>query len=430
MSDKVLNAGQQLAADGFFAFLLGTEKELRISGPAGNGKTFLMGHMIDEIMPRYYKTCELMGIEPGFDEVVMTATTNKAADVLSDNTGRPASTIHSFMNLKVVDDYSTGTSKITRTRSWKVHENKIIFIDEAYTMDSPVYRYIQEGTHNCKVIYVGDHCQLPPVMEAQSPITTLQSPFFELTEPMRNAAQPALRTICNQLRNTVETGIFNNIQIVPGVIDYLDNDQMEHHMHNEFINRGTDRILAYTNNRVLDYNDFIRAARQLPATYTQGETLINNSAFQIKDRMLSVEEEVTLHSLDPVSKTLQIAQDAEIEVRGCVLKTKFGTLVENIHIPVDREHFARMVSYFSKQKNWERYFYLKNNFPDLRARDASTVHKSQGSTYDTVYIDLWDLSACRSSLLAARLLYVAFSRASNHIYLYGNLAKKYGEIVL
>ena len=74
-----LNQGQQAAADGFFSFLFSTNSQMIISGPGGVGKTYLMGHMIDRVMPEYFNTCTLMGIKPEYDGVVMTATTNKAA---------------------------------------------------------------------------------------------------------------------------------------------------------------------------------------------------------------------------------------------------------------------------------------------------------------------------------------------------------------
>ena len=38
-----LNAEQQAAADGFFAFLFNDEKEINLRGPGGVGKTYLMG---------------------------------------------------------------------------------------------------------------------------------------------------------------------------------------------------------------------------------------------------------------------------------------------------------------------------------------------------------------------------------------------------
>ena len=48
-----LNQGQKEAADAFFEFLFDREaKGFIISGPAGVGKTYWMGYIIDIIMPR------------------------------------------------------------------------------------------------------------------------------------------------------------------------------------------------------------------------------------------------------------------------------------------------------------------------------------------------------------------------------------------
>ena len=71
---------------------------------------------------------------------------------------------------------------------------------------------------------------------------------------------------------------------------------------------------------------------------------------------------------------------------------------------------------------------LKEEFPDLRPREACTVHKSQGSSFDTVYIDADDLSTCTNIATAARLLYVAVSRSRNRVVFYGKLHKKLGGI--
>ena len=88
------------------------------------------------------------------------------------------------------------------------------------------------------------------------------------------------------------------------------------------------------------------------------------------------------------------------------------------------------MKYYANQKDWQKYFFLKNNFPDFRQRDACTVHKSQGSTYQTVYIDLENLSTCAQSETGARLMYVAFSRASTRVALYGNLTPRFGGLQL
>lgn len=427
----ILNAGQKAAANGFFEFLLVKEEEVIISGPGGVGKTFTMGYMIDEIMPRYVETCKMMGIKPEYDDVVMCATTNKAAEVLALATGRPTQTIHSFLNLKVVDDYSNGKSNLSKTGAWTVHRNKIIFVDECSMIDSPLRNMLMEGTFNCKIVYVGDHCQLAPVMELLSPIYRDNLRMYKLTEPMRNAGQPALLEVCQQLRDTVEQGVFNPIKIVPGVIDYMTDEQMQAEVDRVFIDPNHDgRILAYTNNRVIQYNDHIRDLRGLPMEFTTGETLVNNSAVRHGKGMISVEQEVKILSMSSKVETVHIRPNEELAVRYADLEGSLGREYCNVPIPVERDHYDALLKYYRAIKAWSAYFELKNKYPDLRQRDASTVHKSQGSSYGTVYIDLANLSTCRNPDLAARLLYVAFTRARNRVVLYGNLVEKFGGLLI
>lgn len=435
-----LNQGQQAAADGFFSFLFDeSQKEFIISGPAGVGKTFTMAHMIDQVMPRYLEMCQLMGVEPAYDDVVMCATTNKAAEVLAQATRRPTSTIHSFLCLKPTNDFSDGSKSLQRRRDWKVHTRKIIFIDECSMIDTDLWQAINDATLKCKIVYVGDHNQLAPVRESLSPIYRQHSPFFELTQPMRNADQPALMVICQQLRETVETGTFRPIQLVPGVIDYLDDADMQLGM--EMVFKQPDnfsRILAYTNKRVMDYNDHIRWVRALPTAFQPGEFLVNNSAIQLKEAMLSVEAgvEVLKHHgssmiyIDRVKDQGGNEIKIELEVNHYDLQaSSCGQRFMDVMVPADRDHFNELVRYYGRQKIWERHFFLKERFADLRPRDAATVHKAQGSTYESVFIDLANISTCHQPDQVARMLYVAFSRARTRVYLYGELASKYGGLI-
>ena len=424
-----LNQGQQEAADAFFQFLFSDEKEFGISGPGGYGKTHLMGHLIDDVMPRYFETCQLMGVKPEYDEVVMTATTNKAAEQLSQATKRSCDTIHSFLNLKVSDDFSTGKSNLVRTKQWRVHERKIVFVDECSMVDSPLYRNIHEALKDCKIVYVGDHCQLAPIMETLSPVYRQGIRFFVLTEPMRNVGQPALMALCQQLRNTVETGVFHPIQVVPGVIDLMDDDEVQLEIERQFKEQTmASKILAYTNKRVVAFNDHIRGLRQLPNHYTVGEKLISSTAAHLRGGMLNVEQEVEIMKLAENTQFVPIEDGVSLEIVPAVIQTSIGDIHSEVPLPVDREHFSALVRHYKREKKWERYFFLKNNYPDLRPHDASTVYKAQGSTYDTVFIDLGNISTCNNVNQVARMLYVAVSRPRNRIILYGDLAEKYGGL--
>lgn len=427
-----LNTGQKAAADAFFDFLLTDDKEFIISGPAGVGKTYLMSYIINETMVHYHKVCELMGMDPKYTEVMMTATTNKAADVLGQATGRPTSTIHSFMNLRVQNDFSTGKQLLSRTKAWEVHKNKIIFIDECSMIDSDLYNMIKEGTFDCKLVYVGDHNQLAPVFEALSPIYRQNAPFYELTEQMRNRNNQALMDVCQQLRETVESGVFNPIHVDGQSVILLDDDEMQARLAEQFvlpIDDSTSRVLAYTNKQVNEYNMYLREQKNLPDLLTDGEIMINNSAVRIANKyQLSVEQEVTVIDAQGPS-SYKVDNEYELPIQRMTLESSFGERIPNVCVPTDREYFDQLVKHYASRKNWERHFFLKENFPDLRPRDAATVHKSQGSTYDSVFIDLANISKVTQSDVAARMLYVAFSRARSKVYLYGNLHKRYGGLV-
>lgn len=436
-----LNEGQSLASAGFFEFLMGPLKELRISGPGGVGKTFLMGNLIDEVLPMYFDACQMMGIEPEYNNVEMTATTNKAAEVLSKQVGRPTSTVHTFFGLKVFDDYATGESKVTKSNSWQVYSNLILFIDEASMIDTPLYDLIQEGTYKCKIVYVGDKDQLAPVKEQISPVYKREMPMFELLEPMRTSI-PELQALNSQMRSVVQSGRivkddfgkdawvydFTPIKIVPGVIDWLDGPEYEQEIINAFSgSQSEDVILAYTNKRVVDYNGFIRELRGLPYEFQPGETLVSNSAPRFGKYSMSVEDEITILEVSGETEIVDFPMGATLEVRKALVENVFGDQY-SIPLPVNREHYGELVKYFKRIKNWQAYFKLKGQFPDLRQRDARTVYKAQGSSHPVVYIDAENLSTCHNPSQAARQLYVAVSRARQRVVFYGDLALKYGGL--
>lgn len=425
-----LNQKQQEAADGVLKFLFQSEKELIISGAGGYGKTYLISHLMEKTIPSYKATCAMMGIEATYDDIILTATTNQAAEVLAVATGKDTQTIHSLLGLRVTVDYTTGDTKLVSGGNAPTPSNKIIFIDESSYIDRTLMKYIIEGTHKCKIIYVGDHCQLAPVKEALSPIYTRKLPFFALTEPMRNAKQPALVGLCQQLRETVETGQFRPIQPIPGVIDWLTNEQAEQEISTTFTQKNDARIVAYQNSQVIRFNDYIRSINNLPTEYTIDEWLINNNMIKLSKAIISVDEAVQIKRISETPHQITDNDEFSIAVRSADLLNKRGHLYTNVNIPVDREYYQQVLAHLKKQKKWVTYYRLRDLIPDLRASYASTVHKAQGTTCDTVYVDLGDLSRVTQPNVAARLLYVAFTRARSRIVLFGNLATKYGGVIL
>ena len=424
-----LNQGQEEAANAVFQFLFSADKEFSVSGPAGTGKTTLMKHIVDHTLKEYQDSCTLLGKRYIDYELVLCATTNKAAEVLAQSTGLETKTIHSFMNLKVFDDFKTGESKVSRTNAWKVHTNSLIFIDEASMIDSKLYEHIIQGTDNtCKIVYLGDHCQMNPVMEDISPVYRKPKHSAILTEPMRNAGQPALIALCDALRHTVETQEFFQITAVPGVIDYLPPVQAEQFIDSTFNEEESGaRVLVYSNNRAKEYLEYIRNLRGYPDLFSVGERLISNSSLQFGKIHIRVEEEFVVESIvkQPYDLAFNTAdKNATLQVYEASIKSVRSKSSFTMIIPVDMDHYKALMKFYAKQKNWTVFYHLKNNYPDLRQKDAATVYKAQGSSYDTVFLDLNNIGKCTDSDQLARMLYVGASRAKSRLVLFGELPQR------
>jgi hypothetical protein len=83
----------------------------------------------------------------------------------------------------------------------------------------------------------------------------------------------------------------------------------------------------------------------------------------------------------------------------------------------DYAYFARTSNYPENLNWWDKYFKLRDSFSDVQYTFASTIHKLQGSSYKTVYIDLESLlnnrNISKDSLF--RLVYVAITRAKSKV---------------
>lgn len=426
MSNK-LNEGQKKAAEEFFDFLMSDEKEMIISGGGGYGKSFLLKHFLDTVLPEYQNLCELMGQDPAYDDIVVCATTKQAAAVLQKSLGIETKTIHSFLNLKVKEDFISGRTGLIKTKKWVVHQRKIIFIDECPMVGRELDQLVYEGTMNCKIVWVGDKEQLTPVMESLSPIYSRNLRTTELTQPVRNSGNQALMDLCAQLKETVKTGIFKPIEIVPGSIDLLDSEGLEAYLNHHYANEQPmdKRIVAYSNNRVVDFNEYIREIRGKSHIFEVGETLVNNSTVEINGLIFHGDSECAI--LNNHGEHLKKVGQAEFYAQEVDLATSSGILTR-INIPSNRPHFIEVLRYYANKKDWSTYYYLKNNFPDLRPYDSTTVHKVQGGTYESILLDVGNISTCTIADQVARLLYVGVSRAKSHVYLYGNLKEAYGGL--
>ncbi|MCF6244166.1 MAG: ATP-binding domain-containing protein [Sulfurovum sp.] len=81
---------------------------------------------------------------------------------------------------------------------------------------------------------------------------------------------------------------------------------------------------------------------------------------------------------------------------------------------------AKQAKYPKNKELWKAYYSARDMFADMQYSYASTIHKLQGSTYETVYIDLFSFlnNEHMSEDDKDRLVYVAITRASKSVKLF------------
>jgi len=381
----VLNQDQQLAAEQLNEFLRSDAMEFCLTGQAGTGKTYMLYAILGE-------------------QAIYCATTNKAAAVLRALTGR-ADTIHSLLSLTVKNDFNTGKTSLVRNPRAGSIDGKTIVIDESSMIDKELSGIIREMCSKSKIIYVGDDAQLPPVQSGSFSIFKLGLPTASLHQVMRSIDTPSITELSTALRAAVFNG--HNIAISqrpPSIIQLHGTDAFSKIY--EIVKAGKWHgcvLLSFTNARAVEATRVIRKAADKPVELLAGDTVIVNSAFKqydewiATDSLLIVKEVV---SLDHSKDLILVYTDSG----------DFITYRDNAKLQKD-------IAAASVAKNWNEYFRLKESYIDLRHAEALTIHKSQGSTFDTVFVDIGSLAICRNPNDRRRLLYVACSRARNQLYL-------------
>mgnify|MGYP000368516590 CR=1 FL=1 len=414
-----LTMDQQNAADQFLKFMLDdSQGELIISGFAGVGKSTLTEHILATVDNQLKMLSVIMGLDDESMETYVTATTNKAAQVIAQMAGTTPQTIHSLLGLRVVNDYRTGDTKLEKTGDHRIFHKCLIIIDEASFVDSRLLGFIKSSTNKCKVVYIGDPYQLAPTFEKNPPVFEMDVPETRLTEVIRNEGN--IQLLSAQFRNSVETGEFAPI-VTGGNVEHVDGPTFQRMVNQEFTVVGREdnsaKILAWSNARVHQYNGYVRELNGLGAVLEVGERVITNKPVITKSGGLHTDAHATVTSVDE--------QTLRYNIPGRYVKLNGHY---SIFCPDNQDLVKRSLRQYAKDKDWSTYFDIKENFADLRPLHACTVHKSQGSTYRTVFMDLSDIGRCNVPSDLARMMYVGLSRAADKVVLYGDLPAKYGGI--
>ena len=410
-----LTEDQQKAMNAFQQFLLDpTETVFVLSGYSGCGKSTLVRTLLDKL-PAFMKTVRLINPSQKDYEVALTATTNKAAENLARITGSSATTIHSFLSLRVNTDYKTGVTTLT-PRNWNPVESYLLFIDEASYIDSKLLELIFKLTHKCKIVFVGDPAQLTPVKSSATPVFGANFNGAALTQVVRQAEGNPIVDLSTKFRHTVNTGEFFSFKPDGHHIQHLNEMDFHQAIINEFArpdwSYADSKILAWTNKKVIAYNQFVRNQVKGSPDFHVGDYAVCNSYIQIGKTSIKTDELVEI---------TDIAGWTEMYgVKGRFFELNGNT---NVFFPRSLEEANARVKKAKAEGNFSLVATIENTWIDLRAAYANTINKSQGSTYGKVFIDLDDVSKVPSGDTLARLLYVAVSRAKSYVYLTGDIHK-------
>jgi energy-coupling factor transporter ATP-binding protein EcfA2 len=410
-----LNQGQQAALDSVIQFLLSpTERQMVIKGRAGTGKSTLVEHMIPAIH-KVQKVISLLLKSQEDLQVHLCSTTNPAAKLLATITKEDVCTIHSLLGLTVKNNFQTGESKLIRRNTSEVIENALIVIDEAFSICPVLNTYIDQCTKNCKIIYIGDPYQCAPVRQTHSPIEDLQCRTEELTQVMRNKG--AITLLSEHWRQVVQTGLFSPFQVNDPNVLYLKGndfkDQIDLHYSMPNTTDKTNKIICWTNDQSTAYSNYVREFKGMPPTFQEDEYLqINNSLIK---KGYTTDSIIRIKSLGKPTNL--------IGIDGRFARLYDG---EDLFIPNSSKEYWNVLNEFKQKKSWREFYEIYESIPDLRSVHSCTVHKSQGSTYENVFIDLNDIGRCNIPSDVARIMHVAVSRPTNKIIFRGNLPAKYG----
>lgn len=307
----------------------------RLFGWAGTGKSTLAVHLAQ-----------------GVGRVVYAAFTGKAALVMRKRGCVGASTIHSLI-YKLLDEEG-GEPRFVLNPESEVADADLVVIDEVSMVGAELAKDLL--TFGKKVLVLGDPFQLPPVKDAG--FFTNIDPDIMLTEIHRQAADNPIIRMSMRIREQqgLEFGVYGESKVI----------------HSSEVDRQevltADQILVGRNLTRTSYNNRVRRLKglpdQMPVPDDRLVCLRNNKEKGLLNGQIFTAKKVNLKGRGVISMLLD-PSDA-------------GARAADVMVHTHEKFFQGR----EEELGWAE----RKRFDEFNFGYALTVHKSQGSQWDNVYL--------------------------------------------
>lgn len=433
-------------------FTFGEDKDdlFLLKGYAGTGKTTIISAFVNSLSLTGKKS-------------VLLAPTGRAAKVISVYSKRPAFTIHK----KIYFPKKQSNGSLDFVLQTNKHRNTIFIVDEASMISNSrqnqklfesgsllddLIRYVYSG-HHCKLIFIGDTAQLPPVKLSISPALEQSNLIYEyqknvteieLDEVMRQHENSGILANATFLRLMIQNDATNfQFEInFPDIIRLIDGYDIEDALVTAYEKNGVEdtAFIVRSNKRANQYNQQIRLnIRGQENEISAGDYImvVKNNYFWLKEN--SVAGFIANGDICEVLKIFSIKElygfkFAEVEVRMIdypdmqsfetviLLDTLTSETPSLTFEESNKLYQAVKEDYIHEKSKYKQFVAIKNNvfFNALQVKFSysMTCHKSQGGQWKTVFIEQPYLPEGVSKEYY-RWLYTAVTRAQEKLYLIG-----------
>lgn len=420
----VLTAEQVAALDALDAFVRGQEKLYLLTGYAGTGKTTLLQQFISSLR-----------VHGDRRKVVLSAFSNKATKVLATMAEQwqlevDTMTCCTLLGLKPIINENTGNQEFLPDRQQRsqVERYHLVIVDECSMVNEELWELLVQAVSNLyghtQILFVGDPAQLPPVNEPESACFRQIHHKSELTEVVRYGG--AIGVVAEDIRRNLTRAHLPRLHSDTNA-DYtegcfvLPRQVWETLMLKAFTsesyrsNPDQVRALAYTNRRVAQLNQIIRREIYGSAAlrFVAGERLIAVNP--------CLEEDAIILPTSAECEVIEVEQgrDREWPIWHLFVETEDQRLrmLRVLH-ESGQQQMSRRLDELAREKRWMEFWDLRQRFHAVDYAYSLTIHKSQGSTFQDVFVDIPSMAANRKVIERNQLCYVAFTRAAKRLFVY------------